>query len=124
MDHQLLDTQVVRELMGATSDSDGRFLRDLLETYASDARAALERMRRHAHVCDAPALAREAHRLKGSSATVGAIRLAASCFAIERAARDGVCAGLETNIDGALDILDATRVGLAEFFRGTIAAAV
>jgi HPt (histidine-containing phosphotransfer) domain-containing protein len=120
----LLDTGVMRELMGTTADSGRTFMMDLMEMFVGDARTALERMRRHVLSNDAAALAREAHRLKGSSATVGAIRLAASCLAIERCAKNGICAGLETNIDGALDILDATRIGLAAFFRGTIAAAV
>lgn len=120
----LLDTGVMRELMGTTADSGRTFMMDLMEMFVGDARTALERMRRHVLSNDAAALAREAHRLKGSSATVGAIRLAASCLAIERSAKNGICAGLETNIDGALDILDATRIGLAAFFRGTIAAAV
>lgn len=120
----LLDTGVMRELMGTTADSGRTFMIDLMEMFVGDARTALERMRRHVLSHDAAALAREAHRLKGSSATVGAIRLAASCLAIERSAKNGICAGLETNIDGALDILDATRIGLAAFFRGTIAAAV
>lgn len=119
----LLDTAIIRELAGVTADSDGAFMRDLIQTYTRDARAALERMRRHAAVKDAPALAREAHRLKGSSATVGAIRLAAACLAIEVTAKRGLCDGVEARVDGALEILDATRVGLARFFRGTIAAA-
>lgn len=119
----LLDTGIMRELMGTTADSGRTFMVDLMEMFVGDARTALERMRRHALANDAAALAREAHRLKGSSATVGAIRLAASCLAIELAARSGVCAGLEAQIERALDILDATRVGLAVFFRGTIAAA-
>ena len=120
----LLDPQIVRELIGATSDSGSGFMRDLLATFTADARAALERMRRQVLMNDAAALACEAHRLKGSSGTMGAIRLAGACLSIERSARSGLCAGLEAHIDGALDVLDATRFGLDEFFRGTIAETV
>ena len=120
----IIDTGIVRELMGVVADSDNQFMSELLEGFVRDATAALERMRRNALMNDAPSLAREAHRLKGSSATMGAIRLAAACFAMERSAKSGICHGLEPQVDSALAILDATRSGLTQFFRGTIAAAV
>jgi len=122
-DGELLDLEVIRELADVTADSGCTFLRSVLESFAADARGALKRMHGHARTGDATALAREAHRLKGSSGTVGAIRLAGECLEIERAARAGTCTGMEPRIEQALDVLDATRVGLAAFFRGTIAAA-
>jgi HPt (histidine-containing phosphotransfer) domain-containing protein len=118
---ELLDLAVIRELAEVTADSRYTFLRSLLESFAADARGALKRMHGHARIGDAASLAREAHRLKGSSGTVGAIRLAGECLEIERSARAGVCTGMEPKIEQALDVLDATRVGLAAFFRGTIA---
>ena len=119
----LLDTAIVQELAGAIADSGNEFMLELMETYTRDAHAALERMRQQVCAGDAASLAREAHRLKGSSATVGAIRLAAACFAIELSAKSGICDGLGARVDAALEILDATRVALAQFFRGTIAEA-
>jgi HPt (histidine-containing phosphotransfer) domain-containing protein len=119
---ELLDIAAIRELADITADSDCAFLRSVLEGFAADARVALKRMHGHARTGDAASLAREAHRLKGSSGTVGAIRLAGECLEIERSARAGVCTGMEPKIEQALDVLDATRVGLAAFFRGTIAA--
>jgi HPt (histidine-containing phosphotransfer) domain-containing protein len=119
---ELLDLEVIRELADVTADSGFVFLRSVLERFAADARGALKRMHGHARTGDAASLAREAHRLKGSSGTVGAIRLAGECLEIERSARAGVCTGMEPKIEQALDVLDATRVGLAAFFRGTIAA--
>ena len=120
---RIIDTGIVRELMGVVADSDNKFMLELFDVFVRDAAAALERMRCSVLANDAPSLAREAHRLKGSSATVGAIRLAAACLAIERSAKNGVCYGLEPQMDGALAILDATRSGLSQFFRGTIAKA-
>jgi HPt (histidine-containing phosphotransfer) domain-containing protein len=119
---ELLDLGVIRELADVTADSGFIFLRDVLEGFAADARGSLRRMQGHVRIGDAASLAREAHRLKGSSGTVGAIRLADECLEIERAARAGICTGMEPRIEQALDVLDATRVGLAAFFRGTIAA--
>ena len=83
----------------------------------------IERMRRHAREGDTASLAREAHRLMGSSGTVGALLLADECQEIERSARAGICTGMEPKIEKIHDILDATRVGLVAYFRGTIASA-
>lgn len=120
---ELLDFDVIRDLAEVTSDSGTEFLRRVLEIFTADARDCLERMRRHVHHGDAASLAREAHRLKGSSGTVGAILLAVECREIERSARAGLCTGLEPKIEQARDVLDATRVGLVAYFRGTIASA-
>jgi HPt (histidine-containing phosphotransfer) domain-containing protein len=119
----LLDLQVIQEIVGVTADSEGTFMVQLLQTFVSDAHDALARMQHHAHAGDSAALAREAHRLKGSSGTVGATQLAGECRAIEHTARAGSCAGLDSSIEQARQVLDATRVRIAEFFRGTIATA-
>jgi len=95
----------------------------VLERFASDACGCIERMRRHARNGDTASLASEAHRLKGSSGTVGAILLAGACQEIERSARAGICTGMELRLEQARDALDATRVGLIAYFRGTIPAA-
>jgi len=120
---ELLDFAVIRDLAEATSDSGPGFLRSVLERFASDACECIERMRRHARNGDAASLASEAHRLKGSSGTVGAILLAGNCLEIERSARAGICTGMEPRLEQTRDALDATRVGLISYFRGTIAAA-
>jgi HPt (histidine-containing phosphotransfer) domain-containing protein len=120
---ELLDLGVIRDLAEATSDSGPGFLRAVLERFASDALDCIERMRRHARNGDTAALASEAHRLKGSSGTVGAMLLAGECREIERFARAGICTGIEPRLEQARDALDATRVGLVAYFRGTIAAA-
>ena len=120
---ELLDLQIIHELVGVTADSGNTFMQQLLQSFAVDAHGALERMQQHARRGDSAALAREAHRLRGSSGTVGAVRLAGECLAIERSARAGSCGALESSIERALDVLDATRNGMTEFFRGTIAGA-
>ena len=120
---ELLDLAVISDLAEVTADSGPGFLRSVLERFAADARDCIERMRRHVREGDAASLAREAHRLKGSSGTVGAILLAGECLEIERSARAGICTGMEPRLEQARDVLDATRVGLVAYFRGTIAAA-
>ena len=120
---ELLDLEVIRDLTEVTSDSEPGFLRAVLERFAADALDCIERMRRHARQGDTTSLAREAHRLKGSSGTVGAILLAAECREIEHAALAGTCTGMEPRIENIHDILDATRIGFVAYFRGTIASA-
>lgn len=121
---QVVDYDVLRELAGVGADSGSGFMADLMEGFASDARAALERMRACARSGDAPLLAREAHRLKGSSGTVGAVALAGECLEMERRARGGSCAGVEAKVDHALTLLDVSHHHMAAFFRGNIAATV
>jgi HPt (histidine-containing phosphotransfer) domain-containing protein len=120
---ELLDFEVIRDLAAVTADSGDAFLRSVLERFAADAGGALERMQSLARAGDSVSLAREAHRLKGSSGTVGARLLAGECLEIERAARAGVCFVTPPMIAHACATLDATRCGLAAYFDGTIAAA-
>src|SRR5262245_14862864 len=90
---ELLDFEVIHDLAEVTSDSGAGFLRNVLERFAVDAQDCIERMRQHARSGDTASLAREAHRLKGSSGTIGAILLAAECLEIEQSARAGLCTG-------------------------------
>lgn len=120
----VVDYEVLRDLAAVGADSGSGFMRDLMERFASDARGSLERMRACALAGDAPLLAREAHRLRGSSGTVGAVALAGECLEMERRARAGSCAGIEARVEQALTLLEITRGHIAEFFRGNIAATV
>jgi len=116
---ELLDLEVIRDLADVTADSGGAFLRGVLERFTAEAGNALERMDGYVRCGDSVSLAREAHRLKGSSGTVGARRLADECLQIERWARAGGCAGIEPTIERARGTLDETRSGLCSFFHGT-----
>lgn len=120
---QLVDYDVLRELAAVGADSGSAFMLELMNGFAADARAALERMRGCARLGECAALAREAHRLKGSSATVGAVALSAACLEMERRARAGSCEGIEAGIERALRLLDASGGCINAFFRGNIAAA-
>jgi len=119
---RIVDYDVLRELAGVGTDSGCGFMTELMDRFASDARGTLERMRACARAGDSPRLAREAHRLKGSSATVGAVALASECLEMERCARAGSCAGIEAKLDAALTLLDTTHSHITQFFRGKIAA--
>jgi HPt (histidine-containing phosphotransfer) domain-containing protein len=116
MADQLLNLQTVRELMAVEAKSGKPFLAGLADSFAREARAALERMRACARAGDRERLAREAHRLKGSSGSIGAERLSAECRSLERAAREGDCPGLEALIDQALRVLDESQRRMEHHF--------
>lgn len=113
----LLDLETIRDLAEFDGGPGAPFAVELLEMFTADAHRALLRMRVSAWLGDAGALAREAHRLKGSSGSVGATRLQAECLALERCAREGnlgELVGLEERIEHALDVLQATREGILQ----------
>jgi HPt (histidine-containing phosphotransfer) domain-containing protein len=112
MPEDLVNVDTVNELVAVEAESGIAFVAGLLEAFACDAREALERMRDCARCGDAERVAREAHRLKGSSGSVGAARLSGECQVIERNAREGRCEALEARIEHALRVLDASRQGI------------
>jgi CheY-like chemotaxis protein len=57
-------------------------------------------------------LEREAHGLKGSSASLGAVRLATACAALEQAGADGDLARALTLVAELVDAAGATRAAL------------
>jgi two-component system sensor histidine kinase/response regulator len=61
---------------------------------------------------DLDEIEREAHGLKGSSATLGAVRLAGVCAVLEQAGADGDLAGAITMVAELADAAEATRVAL------------
>jgi HPt (histidine-containing phosphotransfer) domain-containing protein len=116
MPEELLNLQTVNELMAVEARSGKRFVAGLLESFAREARAALERMRAYARTGDRERLAREAHRLKGSSGSIGAARLSGECRALEKTARDASCETLEARIDQALQVLDLSQRRMERHF--------
>jgi HPt (histidine-containing phosphotransfer) domain-containing protein len=101
-DIPIVDERVLNEVMETTGDDIG-FVRELVETYLSDAPAQLEAMTAAVEADDADALVRPAHTLKSSSATVGAMRLSSVARELEMAGRMGT---LESSVP---DRLEAAR---------------
>lgn len=95
---------------------DAEFLAELIETYASDARAQLEGLRTALATGDLAELVRPAHTLKSSSASLGALTLAEQCRQLEASAKAGpfegapeAVAAIATELDRVLSALDATK---------------
>lgn len=109
---ELLDDGVLDELR-ASVEGDRDFVAQLIEAYVSDGAEHLAAARAAIDAGDAEALVRPAHTLKSSSATLGAMRLAASARGLEMMARSG---SLDDTVTVAADRLrdewDATTAAL------------
>lgn len=75
------------------SADDREFLTGLIETYLEEAARVVAALTGPVKDLDSPAVAQLAHRLKGSSASMGARRLAACCQTLHDAARMGLPLG-------------------------------
>ena len=104
--NELVDLTVIREVAALAKETS---VPKLLETFAADARRTFTQMQALAKKGQGAAVAYEAHRLKGTSASIGAVRLAAECLSLERAAREGK-KDLAPQIDLALAVLDSTQI--------------
>jgi HPt (histidine-containing phosphotransfer) domain-containing protein len=108
-DQPILDDAVLAELRESTGGDDA-FVRELVEAYVSEAIGYLAAMT--AAVADPSAIVRPAHTLKSSSATLGAMRLAAISRAIEEAGRAGRAADLAAAVEQAHQAWTATLAAL------------
>src|SRR5690606_19322831 len=77
-----LDPSVLNALTGGDGASSRRLLGDFLDATAED----LAALQAALGAGDAPAVARQAHRIKGAARLVGAVELAAAAEAVEQAA--------------------------------------
>ena len=103
----LLDQSLIRVLGDLVDPKDEAFLRELYADFATDARDALQQMRSQLRRGEGALLAREAHRLKGSSGSIGAAGFSRRCREIEQLAREER-AGLGPSLEHAERDLDAT----------------
>ena len=87
-DPALLDTSVLDELR-ASVEGDRDFVVELIEAYLADGATHVAAIDAALETDSAEALVRPAHTLKSSSATVGAMRLAATARELEMTGRSG-----------------------------------
>jgi HPt (histidine-containing phosphotransfer) domain-containing protein len=107
----LLDRGVLAELRASTGDDDD-FVRELIEAYVAEAGGHLDGLAQASASGDVAAAVRPAHTLKSSSASIGAMRLAAICRAIEEAGRENRGDGLEDQVRDAEATWTATLEAL------------
>ncbi|MBI3370994.1 MAG: Hpt domain-containing protein [Betaproteobacteria bacterium] len=82
----VLDTMQVADLV-ALDRGQGRVFAKLVNVFLSGAEDRIVQLRRHAESADAAALADAAHALRGSSGSLGAVRLADLCARVEIAGK-------------------------------------
>lgn len=90
----VLDEHVLDDLRSSV-EGDRSFVVELIEAYLADGTTHVAEVEAAVADGDAGALVRPAHTLKSSSATVGAVRLAALARELEAAGRSG---GLDASI--------------------------
>lgn len=96
-DPGLLDESTLAELAGGDSDD---IVGVLVEGFLEEAEERIGAIRTAAQDHDSDAVGFQAHALKSTSATYGALRLSQLAASIERAARDGDCGTVTAGVDG------------------------
>lgn len=89
----IIDRGVIAELRELQSSEESDFLAHLIDLFTADAPARLGAMREALARADSERVTHEAHALKGSSAHLGATRMAALCEILEDQGRAGSMSG-------------------------------
>lgn len=114
----VLDPAVLAELLATTGD-DPAFVRELVDTYLAEAPGQLDAIAAAIDGADAAALVRPAHTLKSTSATLGAMRLAAAARRLEMTGRSGsVDATAKADLDAAREEWRAASEALSAWVPG------
>jgi HPt (histidine-containing phosphotransfer) domain-containing protein len=106
-----VDAATLAELL-ETVGGDQDFLAELVETYRADCPRLLVELRAAVAAGEASAARRAAHTLKSTSASMGALGLAAQCREIEAAAAAGDLAGLDERVERVAATYDEVEAAL------------
>lgn len=99
-------------------DDDLEFLGETAQMLAADGPALVQAIRRSFDIGDAPAVAREAHTLKGMISNFCAPAIHAAALTVEQDARAGNLAGLAHAIDALENDVQALIADLNDFLAG------
>jgi CheY-like chemotaxis protein/HPt (histidine-containing phosphotransfer) domain-containing protein len=108
-----IDLGALEQLQGPEPGSD--FVCALIGEYLEEAAENLRALREAVRSGDARRTRSEAHRLKGSSASVGAQRLAGLCAELEERGREGTLEGAEALADRIEVAFETARAKLSEY---------
>ncbi len=114
----VLDPASLQRLQALDPSGGGGFLLRLLSTYAASLDKLGEQAAAAAAAADPSALAKVAHTLKSSSASVGALDLARRCEALERTLRAGPVAWADIDVDGLLAEVGRVREAVSAVWSG------
>ncbi|GAB3660172.1 CHASE domain-containing hybrid sensor histidine kinase/response regulator [Ramlibacter alkalitolerans] len=85
----LIDDAILKELSALDEPGSPSVVRGLITDYLNEAPAALSAMKQHLHHADMDELRRRAHKLAGTSASLGAKGVAEVCYRIEHSVAAG-----------------------------------
>jgi len=108
----VIDSSVISELRGLQSSADPDFFNHLIDLFLEETPHRLAAIKDAVAGADAKALAHEAHALKGSSAHLGARRIAALCEILEEQGRGGSVLGAQALLNVLLEEFDRVHEAL------------
>ena len=108
----VVDPEVLGPLVARLGDRAPAFLASLLTTWETETTARLAALEAAVPTGDAGEVTRAAHAVKGGSASLGAVRLAAACDRLEAAGRAGDVAALPALLDGVRAEVERARSAL------------
>jgi HPt (histidine-containing phosphotransfer) domain-containing protein len=112
----VVDPEVLGPLVARLGDRAPAFLASLLTTWETETAARLAALEAAVPAGDADEVARAAHAVKGGSASLGAVRLAAACDRLEAAGRAGDVAALPALLDGVRAEVERARSALRALY--------
>ena len=118
---ELLDPNVLSELQTSLPDTGADFVSRLIDTFLESSTQLVDVIRESARAKDWRALASASHKLKSSSAQLGAGRLSSLAKELEANARggsgsgvEGLVARLDAEFEAALEALVARQFGASD----------
>jgi CheY-like chemotaxis protein len=108
----VIDSSIIAELRGLQSATDSDFFNHLIDLFLEETPRRLAAIGTAIKGSDPGALAQQAHALKGSSAHLGAKRMAALCEILEDQGRGGSVGGASALFSGLEDEFAAVRKAL------------
>ena len=115
----VVDRSVLGSLLARLGDRGPAVLARLLQTWETESARRLEDLRAAAASDDTPAAAAAAHGIRGGSASLGAVALAAVCSRVEEAVRRGEAVDLEQAHAEVSAAVQEARAGLAQLRVGS-----
>jgi CheY-like chemotaxis protein/HPt (histidine-containing phosphotransfer) domain-containing protein len=112
---QLIDDEVIQELAGLDEPGSPSMLRALLGDYLGEIPATVGAIKQHLQDADPAALGRRAHKLAGTSASLGASGVAELCRRIEQQVAAGDLQPMPALIDELEIRVARTRTALQKF---------
>ncbi|MEZ4428066.1 MAG: Hpt domain-containing protein [Nannocystaceae bacterium] len=110
MPEVVVDISSLKDLDSLTPPGEPSLVVEIIDAYLEESETDVANMRAAAVDGDGDRLGRAAHRLKGSSANVGAFTLVDRCAALEELARTGARHRYAEEVEAVLEIFERSLV--------------